>query len=232
MIATLYANAPGPWPLREGVVHVWRFACQQDPGALAATLSPEEQHVASRFATRALRDAYIVQHAMLRGLLARYVDCAPDRIELARGARGKPYVVGRDLEVNLAHCDDVALLAVACGIAVGVDVERLDAGLDTHALGRIVLAPSEVALGGDRRGFLRVWCRKEACLKATGVGLLDDLTAVSVVAERVDVAGDVVYVQDLDVGTAHAAALATSVPCARVTGCARPDELETVRVSW
>src|SRR5215475_6299686 len=54
-------------------------------------------------------------------------------------------------------------------------------------------APSErIELAGDefapeRRIFLRVWCRKEACLKATGVGLVDDLTSVSVVRDRVDV---------------------------------------------
>jgi 4'-phosphopantetheinyl transferase len=109
----------------------------------------------------------------------------------------------------MSHCDDVALVALARGFAVGIDIERTDANLDIRALGRLVLAPDEHALA-----FLRVWCRKEACLKATGVGLLDDLTTVSVAADRVDVAGELVYVQDLDVGAAHAAALATSRPVA------------------
>ena len=75
------------------------------------------------------------------------------------------------------------------------------------ALIPLVLAPAEAACT-DRRAFLRVWCRKEACLKATGIGLLDDLTTVSAIADRVVVAGAAVHVQDLAISDAHAAALA------------------------
>jgi 4'-phosphopantetheinyl transferase len=210
--AKLYANLQDAWPLVGDVVHVWKFDCKQDPGPLAAALSDEERATAARFAASEHRDAYILQHAMTRWLLSRYLDVEPARIELARGSRGKPKVQG--VEFNLSHAEDVALLAVARDMAVGVDIERCDADIEPRTLGRIVLAPTEVALGVDRRGFMRVWCRKEACLKATGVGLLDDLTSVSVVDERVDVAGEIVYVQDLDVGELHAAALATSKPCA------------------
>jgi 4'-phosphopantetheinyl transferase len=217
VIAVLFANDSQPWPLAPGIVHVWRFACQQDPGRLAALLSDDERATAARFATYAHRDAYVVQHAMQRWLLARYVDVEPARIRFGRGARGKPRV--ERIEHNLSHCDDVALLAVA-GSPLGVDIERRAADLEPRTLGRIVLAPDEFA--PDRRSFLRVWCRKEACLKATGVGLVDDLTSVTVVADRVDVAGEIVHVQDLDVGPAHAAALATKDPVAAVS----PRELE------
>jgi 4'-phosphopantetheinyl transferase len=198
VIAELYANDGEPWPLRDGVVHVWKFgfAGEADP----AGLSDEERAIAERFATRALRDTYVVQHVAVRALLAKYV-AGP--ISFTRGARGKPHVAG--IEHNLAHCDDVALLAVARDVAVGVDVERLDAAIDQRAVARIVRAPAEAALS-----FMRVWCRKEACLKATGVGLLDDLTSVSVAGERVEVAGEIVYVHDLELDGEHAAALATA----------------------
>ena len=218
----MFANAADPWPLRDGIVHVWRFACTGE--ADAGVLSDEERAIAARFVSPAHRDAYIVQHATMRGLLARYLDLPARDVTFVRGARGKPALPGRELELNLSHAADVALLAVSRTLAVGVDIERLDADLDTRALGRLVLAPDETALGTERRGFLRVWCRKEACLKATGAGLLDDLTSVSVAADRVEVEGSVVYVQDLDVGTEHAAALATSGPCAAV----RAAPIETV----
>lgn len=198
MIAELYANDGEPWPLRDGVVHVWRFDLAG--AADESMLGDDERALAARFATRPLRDAYVVAHVAVRALLARYV-AGP--IAFTRGARGKPHVAG--IEHNLSHCDDVALLAVASDMAVGVDIERRDAPIDRRAVGRLVRAPAEAAMD-----FMRVWCRKESCLKATGVGLLDDLTSVSVAGERVDVAGEIVFVAELDVGEQHAAALATA----------------------
>ena len=198
MIASLYANADEPWPLRDGIVHVWRF--ELAGAANESALDDSERAIAARFATAALRDGYVIAHAGVRALLRRYVG-AP--IVFTRGERGKPRVEG--VEHNLSHCDDVALLAVARDMAVGIDIERRDALIDQRAVGRLVRAPSEAGME-----FMRVWCRKEACLKATGVGLLDDLTSVSVIGERVAVAGQIVFVNDLDVGGEHAAALATS----------------------
>jgi 4'-phosphopantetheinyl transferase len=226
VIATLHANAPRPWPLRDDVVHVWRFACQQDVGRAAEALSEDERARAARFVFRQHREAYVVQHAMMRALLARYLEIAPARVELGSGRFGKPHLIGRELELNLSHTDDVALLAVA-HLPVGVDIERLAAPIDPDELGDHVLAPAERATGLTRRGFLRIWCRKEACLKATGIGLVDDLPSISVADDRVDVAGEIVHVQDLDMGPAHAAALATASPCAQV-GAA---ELEVLRVT-
>jgi len=198
MIADLFANDGRAWPLRDGIVHVWRFALAGD--ADAAALSDEERAIAARFATRELRDRYVVAHAGVRALLAQYVDTP---LVFTRGARGKPRVDG--IEHNLSHCDDVALVAVAWDRALGVDVERRDADIDQRAVGRMVRAPDE-----DEMDFMRVWCRKEACLKATGVGLLDDLTSVSVAGDRAQVEGETVWVVDLDLGGDHAAALAAS----------------------
>jgi 4'-phosphopantetheinyl transferase len=196
-------------------VHIWTFACAQDPGLQIVALSDEERRIADRFAAQVHRDAYIVQHVMLRCLLARYVDLDPHAIQFVRGARGKPRLAGAStnagIEFSLAHADDVAVLAISRG-PVGVDIERYDAAIDPQRLARIVLAPSE-AQCIDRRAFMRVWCRKEACLKATGVGLLDDLTAVAVLDDTVVVEGTTLYVEDLALDEEHATALATSTRC-------------------
>ncbi len=202
MIATRHGN---------GVVDVWAFACDQQPGALADTLSPDELARARRFVAPVHRARYIAQHAIVRALLARYTGLAPAAIAFTRGPHGKPAVAG--VEHNLSHTDDVALLAVSRELAVGVDIERHAADIDPYELARTVLAPAEAACL-ERRAFLRIWCRKEACLKATGVGLLDDLTSVSVHDDRVEIAGALVYVQDLAIDADHAAALATLGPCA------------------
>lgn len=213
MIAELLSNAGSE--LAPGTVHVWRFACQQEIGQQARVLSAADRTAAARFVQAVHRSAYEVQHAMVRLLLARYTGIAAADLVFARGPRGKPALVGAgDLELNLSHAHDVALLAVARGNAVGVDIERLDANIEERELGRIVLAPDENA--PSRAAFMRIWCRKEASLKATGVGLVDDLTSVSVARDRAEVGGTTVFVGDLQVGPEHAAALATTLPVAPV----------------
>jgi len=207
--------------MRAGVLHLWAFANDQDPGPHAAALDARERAVAARFATDALCRAYTVQHAMTRALLARYVACPPEEIAIAIRPRGKPYLPGSPIEFNLSHAADLALLVVAHGAAVGVDLERLDAGLDVTALAPRVLAPDERDRGRSARRFLEVWCRKEACLKATGVGLLDDLPAISVVGERVILGGAAVYVHDVRVSGDHVAAIAATTKHTSVRGAER-----------
>jgi 4'-phosphopantetheinyl transferase len=199
--------------LRSGVVHVWRFANDQAPDP--RWLSADELERAARFAARTHRDAYVVQHAMVRALLARYLVVEPSAVAFERDRHGKPRVAG--LAHNLAHADDVALLAVALDGELGVDLERYDAAIDPHQLARLVLAPAE-AHCVERRPFMRVWCRKEACLKATGVGLLDDLSSLAVLDDVVTLDGVAVHVQDLALDTDHAAALATLQPCDPIRG--------------
>jgi 4'-phosphopantetheinyl transferase len=75
------------------------------------------------------------------------------------------------LEFSLSHSGDLTVVAVARGVAVGVDVERIvdEAGVDSLARG--VLSGGE-ELGAERaRDLTAYWTRKEAVLKTTGDGL-------------------------------------------------------------
>jgi 4'-phosphopantetheinyl transferase len=167
VIATLYSTTGAA--LADGDVHVWQFSCRQDVGRYGMLLSPDERQAAARFVAATHRDAYVVQHAMVRLLLARYLDRDPSALAFARGPHGKPRIDG--IEHNLSHATDVAVLAVARRVALGIDIERLDARIDPETLGRRVLASDEDA--PDLASFLRIWCRKEAVLKATGVDQAD-----------------------------------------------------------
>lgn len=186
-------------------VELWRFPCAQEVGALADALDGDERARAARFVSVVHRDRYVVQHAVMRAILARYV---AGELVFARGEHGKPRLVGGAVTFNLSHCDDVALLAVSrAGIEVGCDVERLDARVVPAELARRVLAPREAGMLA-RPAFFRIWCRKEACLKATGVGLVDDLPSIDVCDDAVELCGTRVQVRDVDVGRDHAAAVA------------------------
>ncbi len=89
------------------------------------------------------------------------------------------------LEFNLSHSGELALLAVTGTTAVGVDVERWDANVEHLALAERFFSPAErttLRALVDRAppharheqtiaGFFAAWSRKEAYLKATGVGI-------------------------------------------------------------
>jgi 4'-phosphopantetheinyl transferase len=113
-------------------------------------------------------------------------------VRLARDGAGKPELRGSSFRVNLAHSGEVALVAIANGREVGIDVELIRQGTQGWSLIRHALTHEERArlegLPVFRRSeaFLWMWTRKEALLKAAGIGLAVDPILVErlVVAAR------------------------------------------------
>ncbi len=112
----------------------------------------------------------------LRRVLAHLLDVAPRDVPL-QTAGGRPTLPGSGLGLSCSASGDVALVAVAAGTTVGVDVQlhRDEEAADAAAEGW--LAPAEytrlaVLPGPDRlRAITRCWTQKEAVLKARGTGL-------------------------------------------------------------
>ena len=174
-------------------IHVWRVSLA-DAATVALRLSPllseDEKERAARFRFARHRDAYIASRGTLRQVLAPYLGLAPEAVRFAYGPHGKPSLAGEaaacDLEFNLSHSGEVALVAVARGRRVGVDVERIRAEVASDAIARRYFSPREVetllALPEPARleAFFACWCRKEAYLKARGDGLTHPLDALDV----------------------------------------------------
>jgi 4'-phosphopantetheinyl transferase len=175
--------------LAAGEVHVWCAALGRPPeeiAELASLLAPGEQERAARYRVARARDEFQVSRALLRVLLGRYLDRDPSRLEFRPGPQGKPALAGAaPLSFNVSHSFGVALIAVRASGEVGVDLEQVrpfenDLGL----AGRFFCAAEAAALralGDERReAFFHVWTRKEAYLKASGVGLSGGLERVEV----------------------------------------------------
>lgn len=142
-------------------------------------LAPAERERAMRFAGAPLRQRYVAGRASLRRLLADRTGDDPARLVLEEDANGKPRLPGDPLAFNLSHAGRHALLAIGpAGRELGVDIEDIRGIADVESLTAICLSAAErAAFAGfreeaDRREhFLRLWVRKEACLKAMGEGL-------------------------------------------------------------
>lgn len=125
------------------------------------------------------------RRAPLKRLLAAYLDANAADLMLHEDARGKPRLAHAStratdearLEFNWSHSGCWALVALARGQALGVDVERFGKQLRSKAIARRFFDPAEAdtlaTLDGVEcdRAFIGLWCAKEAVLKAVGEGL-------------------------------------------------------------
>jgi 4'-phosphopantetheinyl transferase len=137
--------------------------------------TPAELERASRFVQPRGRQRHLRSHAALRAILRTYTE-AP--LEFAVAGNGKPYLPDLpDLRFNLSHSHEMALVAVAWRVEVGVDVEWLRRMPECLAIAERFFPPTDaaalrdVAPEGREFEFFRLWTRIEAVLKASGIGL-------------------------------------------------------------
>jgi len=166
--------------LQSHQVHVWRIKLDLPPAAvktLESTLSADEAKRAARFHFQADRERLLIAHGALRDILARYLDCKAAHLKFSTAEYGKPRLDGHDLQFNLSHSGDYALVAVTQNCKVGVDVELIRSDMEHEKIANRFFSPNEVselmALPPEQRelAFFHCWTRKEAYIKAHGLGL-------------------------------------------------------------
>ncbi len=165
-------------------VHVWTADLEAAKPFLdryRSTLAPGELERASRFYLDRHRDGYVVVHGILRDILGRYLGQPAQSLEFSYGRRGKPRLARSPLSFNLSDSDGLALYAVARGREVGVDVERHRRFPDLDGMAKLACTSRErdnllrLAEPGRTEAFFDLWTRKEALVKAVGVGLFQGL---------------------------------------------------------
>lgn len=161
-------------------VDVWRLSLNllvDSVKLIESTLSADESARAARFHFEVDKNRFIVAHGVLRKILRRYLHCDPTELTFSLNQYGKPALVNSALEFNLSHSGDFALIAVTQGRKIGVDVERIRQGISSHVIAQQYFSKSEVAelqsLPIEKReaAFFICWTRKEAYIKAQGLGL-------------------------------------------------------------
>lgn len=180
-------------PLRPGDCAVWVVDTRQLAAAVPdweLLLDSIKLARARRFRFEEHRRAYVVSHAILRVLLARYLGVSIWDLQVRKTRQGKPYVVPEvnhsDLRFNLSHSDQWTMLAFMLRREVGVDVEvfRIVPDWDAVAACAFTDAEREVVLQHPESqrsdAFLQQWTRKEAFLKLSGKGIGPEFNCVSV----------------------------------------------------
>lgn len=169
-------------------VHVWLVDSDLSPAVLnelAGLLDEDErQRVALLHQDRAWR-RFVAAHAAARLIVAGRLQAPPREVRWRRGEHGKPELANprSGLRVSLSHSGDLAMVALTDRRPVGVDIQQASGHLDATRLAtrffpapeaELVAAAAHPAEGIDR--FVRLWVRKEACVKAAGGRLMHGLT--------------------------------------------------------
>jgi 4'-phosphopantetheinyl transferase len=174
------------WPaseVRETIapkeVHVWAWALDPlrvDLAAHTELLDQAELRRMDAFHFARDRARYALAHGSLRRLLGAYLNRPAREVLFRTNQFGKPELMDGDrLCFSLSHSQSIAALAVTREGPVGMDVE--DVRPIENEVAAAYFSAAELSdlsgLQGDAwlLAFYRCWTRKEAVLKAEGVGL-------------------------------------------------------------
>jgi 4'-phosphopantetheinyl transferase len=218
-------------PLGQFEIHVWRIGLvwpEAVKNRLKLCLTDEEIHRAASYHFARDQGRFVVRRAILRRLLASYLGMRAEVIRLLPGPNGKPFVSGQDvpggIRFNCSHSADRGLIVIARGCGLGADLEQHRHLSDAEDLAKAFFSDSEIKELNDLPeslktvGFFNCWTRKEAFVKALGLGLSFPLNRFSVSlmpgqpAALLDVAEDHGAIKkwtmaSLDVGVDYSAAL-------------------------
>ncbi|HEX9796567.1 MAG TPA: 4'-phosphopantetheinyl transferase superfamily protein [Anaerolineales bacterium] len=186
----------------------------------------------SSFSAPQARTRYLLRHLALRRVLGGWLGVPEDEVALSWLPSGQPQTdhqrEGLQLAVSMASREDRVLLGACWGGALGVDFEPLRPLPDLTALALTALHPDERRSLARRQQarragfFLRLWVRKEALLKAAGVGLRSDPRQINVLGSPLRPAkvqvrlvtdeGSMWFVQDIAMAAGQLTAVCSDQP--------------------
>lgn len=183
-------QSPKVFPtLQPNQVHVWRASLirtEKELVELTELLSLEEKGRADKFLVKHAANSFIVARGILRKLLGQYLQCSAESLVFKQNQYGKLYLDTSSIEFNLSHSHDLALFIFALNASVGIDVEFIRSDYDFIDIAKKFFSKAEVTellslpKAEQSQAFFNCWTRKEAFIKAKGMGMFCALDKFSV----------------------------------------------------
>ncbi len=152
------------------------------------TLSDYEKERADRFRRRSDYNCYVSAHALLRIELSKILKRNANSFIIKETKNGKPYIPGAEIPFSLSHDNDVFTFVIGGKQQIlGIDIEQIKTDFDFTNISKEYFSIKEQKLifsfdsmVDQSRTFFELWTRKEALLKAIGIGINTDLFKVQV----------------------------------------------------
>lgn len=151
-------------------------------------VSGEEEKKANSFFQKQDKLNFLYGRCLTRVLLGKYCNLPPGKISINPNFNKKPYTTIIDgleplpIKFNLSHSRN-GLLITFSESQVGCDIEAIvDTKYEDLLPSIFTDVETEFVTGSvdPLKSFFKIWVCKEAVLKATGVGLIDNLTQLEV----------------------------------------------------
>jgi 4'-phosphopantetheinyl transferase len=170
------------YDLEADSIHIWRIDLNGPIDALAELLSPEELSKADAKLKTNERERSIRARGGMRSILGNYLGVSGDSLVFNQGEKGKPSISQSNsaIEFNLTHCEDLALLAVAKTVPVGIDLERIRTSPSQLRIAQRVFSDQvykeleQLPSSKLDKAFFHYWTELEACIKCLGNGIFSN----------------------------------------------------------
>jgi len=214
-------------PIHEAV-EVWNLLLpdlKDEVAPCRMLLTEEEKEQAAKFIKPPDAERFILSRGLQRKILARYLDTPPDAIQFSRNENGKPFLDGSPLQFNVSHSHNRLLIAVTAGRAIGVDIEFRRNNIAMDSIAERWFSPAErrffQGLENPQPAFFDIWSKKEAYVKALGLGVFHELNSFTIPLDgemNLPTIGkmDNWFFQTLEIDPAYAAAIVFEAPAVPV----------------
>jgi 4'-phosphopantetheinyl transferase len=186
------------------VVDTWKVdvaAHCQYIGQFSKVLTPDEMARARRYLRKQDHDNFIISRASLRFILSKYLQVSPVEIRFQSGKNNKPLIAypgQTGINFNLSDSNERVMITVAQQ-ETGADVEWIKPEFRYHDILQLNFNQPEIdfILADEPLfRFFLLWTRKEALLKATGIGLTEHLRDIHSLNGRFFFDGNIISTQN------------------------------------
>ena len=147
-------------------------------------LNEEEQASAARMKAERRLHEFVLGRYQLKNLLAEKLKTAPSSITFQKRKHGKLYLDNSPVFFNLTHSGEYLGIGISEKYEIGIDIEHITRrGTDISGIAERYFTKAEshtIETAPKERKtalFYEAWTKKEAVLKATGIGISGGLNS-------------------------------------------------------
>jgi len=180
----MWAKPPHKPVLQANEIHIYRAKFEppvQNIESLQENLADDERQRAGRLISIENQINFVAIRSTLRNILAEYLQMEAASISFDYNDAGKPSLShtsgGDKISFNLSHSGRHALFAFGKDRKIGIDLEEMRRDTSYLEIADSYFSDEEAKALNSLQGqeltiaFFRCWTRKEAYLKARGLGL-------------------------------------------------------------
>lgn len=181
------------------------------------SLSKQNKTRASSFSREKDRNLFVTAHYALDRILQDIFDINP---HILIDMNGKPYIQDHPIQFNISHTENRVLLGFSHQ-AIGIDIEKKIELNDLDLLIEHSMHPDEISIlntydpSQKMQLFYGLWTKKEAIVKAMGIGLGKELNSFSLKSIHEDRSWSA---YELTIDGRYSAAVATQSTCCSING--------------